>query len=136
MDREISAPFLNMRFRVEIEGIPESGVVEVVFPEARLSENARKKSRTTYGKLLLRRGVSRSQDWLQWWDDTRRVRKVKSRNIVVTLLDAAGSDLQRWAFGGCRPVAYSLSNLNALAHEVLIETLEISVGSLSQASAQ
>jgi phage tail-like protein len=134
MAREASPPFLNMRFRVEIEGMPESGIVEVVFPEARLTEGKRGKVRTTYGKLFLRRGVRTSREWLAWWDETRRARKKNSRTVNVTLIDASGRDLQRWTFRNSRPVAYSLSNLNALANEVLIETLEIAVGSLESSS--
>jgi phage tail-like protein len=130
MAREALTPFLNMRFRVEIEGMPESGVVEVVFPEARVAEDKRGKVRTTFGRLFLRRGVSHSRDWLTWWEEARRARKKLSRNITVTLLDASGRDLQRWTFRNSRPVAYSLSNLNALSQEVLIETLEIAVGGL------
>jgi phage tail-like protein len=130
MPGEASAPFLNMRFRVEIEGMPESGVVEVVFPEARLTEGARSRGRATYGKLFLRRGVTESREWLAWWDEARRAGRGVSRNITVTLLDAAGRDLQRWTFRDTRPVAYSLSSLNALVHEVLMETLEISVDGL------
>jgi len=130
MAREASTPFLNMRFRVEIEGMPDSGVVEVVFPEARLVEDKRGKVRTTYGRLFLRRGVSHSRDWQAWWEDNRKSRKKVSRSIAVSLLDASGSDVQRWMFRNSRPVAYSLSNLNALVHEVLIETLEIAVGEL------
>jgi len=134
MTREPSTPFLNMRFRVEIEGMPEGGVVEVVFPEARIAEGKRGKVRTTYGRLILRRGVTHSREWHRWWDETRRARKKISRSITVTLLDAAGRDVQRWTFRNSRPVAYSLSNLNALVHEVLIETLEIAVGGLDSPS--
>jgi phage tail-like protein len=135
MPREASTPFLNMRFRVEIEGMPESGLVEVVFPEARLDESKSGKVRTKYGKMFLRRGVRHSGEWLAWWEETRRARKRRSRSITVTLLDASGRDLQRWTFRNSRPVAYSLSNLNSLTHEVLMETLEIAVGGF-ESSAQ
>src|SRR5262245_43956584 len=134
MAREESTPFLNMRFRVEIEGIPESGVVEVVFPEARLTEGKRGKIRTAYGKLFLRRCVRHSREWLMWWDETRRSRKKHLRSITVTLMDASGREVHQWTFRNSRPVAYSLSNLNALANEVLMETLEIAVGSLESPS--
>ena len=129
MPGETSEPFVNMRFRVEIEGMANSGVLEVVFPEARLAERGREKNRAAYGKLFLRRGASQSQEWLEWWDETRKAHRTHRRSITVILLDASGRDLQRWAFQNARPVAYSLSNLNALAQEVLIETLEIAVGS-------
>ena len=122
-------PFVNMRFQVEIEGMTGSGVLEVVFPEARLGERGHEKERVIYGKLFLRRGVSQSREWFTWWDEARLSRKTVSRHITVTLLDASGRNLQRWMFRRSKPVAYSLSSLNALAQEVLIETLEVAIGS-------
>ena len=125
-DRAASEPFLNMRFRVEIEGLTDSGVLEVVFPEGRLA--ARANGRVRYGTLFLRRGVGHSQEWYTWWDQARRAGKVRARTVTVTLLDHAGSSTRRFRFRTCRPTAYSLSNLNALGQDVLLETLELSVG--------
>ena len=135
MDRPASEPFLNMRFRVEIEGMRETGVLEVVFPAARLGRQAKDGIRARYGTMLLKRGVSRSQEWYAWWDQARRVRKTPARSVTVTLLDEAGSSARRWTFRNTRPVAYSLSNLNALGHEALTETLELSVGGFDASGA-
>src|SRR5262245_40908021 len=103
MPEGATEPFVNLRFRVEIEGMTRSGVLEVVFPEARLGERGREKGRALYGKLFLRRGVSHSREWLAWWEEARRSRKSASRHIGITLLDASGRDLQRWLFRNAKP---------------------------------
>jgi len=123
-----STPLLNMRFSVEVEGLRGTGAIEVVFPEARLSVGARNGRRARYGPLCLRRGIGRSDDWYAWWDEARQARTARARNVTVTLLDESGAAAHRWTFRRSRPVAYSLSNLNALGNEALIETLELAVG--------
>jgi len=128
MDASVSEPFLNMRFRVEIEGLQETGVLEVVFPEARLAGRVNNGRRARYGTMLLRRGVGRSREWHTWWDQARTARKITKKQVTVTLLNELGASTHRWTFPNWKPVAYSISNLNALGHEALIETLELSVG--------
>src|SRR5689334_3442701 len=109
-----SLPLLNMRFRVGIDGLRDSGVTEVVFPEARLLASGRNGRRPQYGTMFLKRGIPRSSDWYTWWDETRRSRRAPSRDVIVTLLDDSGADVQRWLFRQATPVAYSLSSLNAM----------------------
>lgn len=121
-------PFGNMRFRVEIEGLQETGASEVIFPEARLAAGPRKSRVVQYGTLTLRRGVTRSPEWYEWWDHARTSRTLRKRAIAVVLIDERGTDVTRWIFDDARPCSYSLSNLNALGNEPLIETLELAVG--------
>ena len=135
MEISASEPFLNMRFRVEIDGMRETGVLEVVFPAARLGGQVKNGIRARYGTMFLRRGLGRSQEWYAWWDQARRLRKTAARSVTVTLLDQAGSSAHRWIFRSTRPVAYSLSNLNALSHEALTETLELSIGGFDASAA-
>ena len=121
-------PFGNMRFRVEIEGLQETGASEVIFPEARLAIGPRRSRLVRYGTLTLRRGVTRSQEWYEWWDHARTARTLRKRAIAVVLIDERGADVTRWIFDDARPCGYSLSNLNALGNEPLVETLELAVG--------
>ena len=124
-------PFGNMRFRVEIEGLQGTGAVEVVFPEARLAAGPRKSRVVQYGTLILRRGVTRSHEWYEWWDHARTSRILRKRVVTVVLIDERGADATRWTFDDARPCGYLLSNLNALGNEPLIETLELAVGGFS-----
>jgi len=121
-------PFGNMHFRVEIDGLHETRAVEVILPEARIVAAEDRSRRVHCGPLILRRGMTDSRAWYDWWDRARRSSREAGRSVAVVLLDSGGRDVQRWSFGGCEPVAYLLSPLDALGNAVLIETLELSVG--------
>ena|SRR5215472_152907 len=126
-------PLGNMRFRIEIEGLPGGGAVEVVFPEARIAK-ARRAGGVLYGPLIVRRGLTLARDWYEWWDAARRGRRPPRRSLRVVLQDGAGADAAGWLFQDTLPVAYHLSPLNALGNEPVLETLELSVGGFEAAS--
>lgn len=125
-------PLGNMRFRLEIETLPEGGAVEVVFPEARIARTQRRGG-VRYGPLIVRRGLTQARDWYEWWDAARRGRRPPLRAVRVVLQDGAGGDAAAWLFRDALPVAYHLSPLNALGNEPVLETLELSVGAFEAA---
>jgi T4-like virus tail tube protein gp19 len=125
-----SEPFLAARFRVEIEGLESTGVVEVIFPEGRIIAG-RGKSRVHYGPLTLRRGMTASGEWYRWWDGARRSVPAARKRVSVVLMDRFQADVNRWTFSGALPSAYAASPLNALRGELLIETLELAVRGFS-----
>jgi phage tail-like protein len=127
-------PFANTRFRVEIEGVPASGAVEVIFPEARIVGRRRDGSRVRYGNLIVRRGLTASSDWYGWWDAARRGRRATKRAVRVALLTADGRDARAWLFRDAAPVAYQLSPLHARGNEAVLETLELTIGQFDAAS--
>jgi phage tail-like protein len=128
MNVDARGPFVNVRFRVEIEGVQGTGAVEVIFPDARIVPGRRRRPAVEYGRLTLRRGVTTSSEWYRWWDQARGSSTVPKKHVAVVLMDRMGGDVNRWAFSEASPVAYSVSPLNALGAEPLIETLELSVG--------
>ena len=121
-DRE---PIINARFRVEIDGIAGAAATEVIFPEARIQ--GRKRRAVQYGILIIRRGMTGSSDWYDWWDAARKPSTAGRRTITVVLMDGGRNDVARWTFSGAQPSGYTVSPLNALGREPLIETLELSV---------
>jgi phage tail-like protein len=146
MDRR--EPLINARFRVEIEGLQDTGAVEVIFPEARIIEGGGKARVIQYGPLTLRRGMTTSSDWYHWWDKARASvsaprapqgarapRGAKphegpgaaKKTVTVVLMDRSDTDINRWTFSRALPSGYFVSQLNALGSEPLIETLELSV---------
>jgi phage tail-like protein len=129
-----SQPFVNMRFRIEIDGLHGVGASEVIFPEARIVNTSAGRSNAQFGPLIICRGASRSSEWYEWWCAARRAQSNSRRNVVVTLLDATGQELNRWWIRDARPIAYRLSGLRALGNEVLMETLELSVGDFAAGS--
>ena len=123
-DRE---PFGNMRFRLEIEGLRETGAVEVIFPEARLTAGPRRSRVVQFGTLVIRRGVTRSQEWYEWWNRARTSKTSSKRTVTVVLMDERGASVHRWNFVDAEPRGYLLSSLNALGNAPLFETLELTV---------
>ena len=129
-------PLVNARFRVEIDGLSGTGATEVIFPEARIVTAGRKRRAVQYGTLTIRRGMTASSEWYDWWDTARKSATVGRRNVSIVLMDAERTDVTRWVFSGAQPSGYLVSPLNALGREPLIETLELSVAGLKMAFAR
>ena len=100
-------PYAGMNFHVDLglgDG-PDAGVSEVVFPEARLQVNEYRNGNdrvleatklptlTRYDNLLLRRGVTGSLAWYQWWDEARNGGDAQ-RTVAITLLDEQGNPVE------------------------------------------
>lgn len=135
-------PYPGMNFVVDL-GVgdvdsPDSGLSEVIFPEATLQtteyrngndrETAARKLQTLarYGNLILRRGALGSLSWYSWWDAVRNGDQTATRTITVGLLNEQRTDrVLTWRFLRARPVNHFFSPLNALGTEPLIEHLEV-----------
>jgi phage tail-like protein len=122
-------PFTNLRFAVGIEGLQSTRAVEVVFPTARIVSQPRKRRAVQFDSLVIRRGLTRSTEWYDWWNQARRsVRAIPRRLVTVVLQNASGAEAVRWFFPDSVPLNYSLSPLNALVGAAVIESLELQVG--------
>ena len=121
-------PLTASRFRVEIDGSPVAAV-EVAFPDARIVTE-RGKRLVRYGSLTLRRALTGSKDWFEWWHSATGPgpRRDVSRTVRVILVDRFHADVTSWTFANAQPHGYGLSPLNALLSAPPIETLELSVG--------
>ena len=135
-------PYPSTNFTVDIgtgetEG-PESGLVEVVFPEARIqiseyrngndkiNEPVKIHSLTHYGNLVLKRGALGSLTWYNWWNEARNGNVGIARTVVVHLLSEDRSAVVlTWKFLRAQPTNYQYSALNALVPATLIESLEL-----------
>lgn len=121
-------PFTNQRFHVVIEGIEGTGAVEVLFPSARIVALQGNRRTVEFDVLVIRRGLTVSTDWYDWWNRARRSAHGAQRTVQVLLLDGDGSTALRWIYANSVPLTYALSPLNALAAAAVVETLEIRVG--------
>jgi phage tail-like protein len=99
----------------------------VIFPEARLATGPRRSRVVQYGTLIIRRGVTRSHEWYEWWDRARTSKTSSKRTVAVVLMNDRGADVHRWTFDDAEPRGYLLSSLNALGNAPLFETLELTV---------
>jgi phage tail-like protein len=122
-----STPFTNMRFRVEVEGAKGVGAVEVILPAAHREIGPGGKQTTQLGTMTLRRGLTRSSEWYDWWSEAQGSPRGTERAVRVVLVDESGADAIAWLLAGAVPIGYAVSSLNALGHEPVIESLELSV---------
>jgi phage tail-like protein len=127
--------FMNNRFRVEIDGITMSDFAEVVLPDVRADvveyrsggspQMARKDPGQIHvGSLVLRRGVTKSDDLFTWWKEVADG-TLDRRSVVVVLQDRRGRAVKRWTISRTWPARYSVAPLIAADSKVtLLETLE------------
>ena len=85
----------------------------------------------TVNDVTLRRGVVNSQDLWDWVDATRRTGVLAKREVVITLRDESGQDVQSWVLHGVVPLRFVGPTLNArTSDEVAIEELVLSAEGL------
>jgi phage tail-like protein len=129
-------PYLNNRYRVEIDGI-DLDFAEVVLPEARTDiveyreggdRSARKVVGASHiGNLVLQRGITKSNDLFAWWKAVADGQPDR-RHVIVTLTDQTGQPLKRWKMHSAWPSRYCVAPLIALDGDLaLAETLECAV---------
>ena len=130
-------PYKNFKFRVEIDGITQSGFNEVIIPEASAdvieyregNEPTRVRKllgRIRYGNIILKSGLTNSLEIYNWWKSVEegKIRDAR-RGMSVIVMDDEGSDACRWNFIAAWPVKYKPSALVAKGNDVVIEELEI-----------
>ena len=143
MDRS-SDPFRGFRFRVEVEGVEHGGFARVkglvretkVDPrrEGGLNEFEHKlASFTTYGNLILERGLA--DDYLWSWQEDVAEGRVQRHNITVGLHDSADEEVWRWVIHDAFPVKWASTDLDASSMQVLIESVEFAHHGITKGSA-
>lgn len=131
------SPYLNNRFRVEIDGTQTLDFADVVLPDActdvvEYREGTDRTSRKVagashFGNLVLRRGVTQSNELFAWWK-TVAEGHADRRNLSVILFDPQGQPVKRWNIAAAWPARYCVAPLDALDGDVtLMETLECAV---------
>lgn len=127
LSAEPARPYTGLRFAVSIQDMRRTGAVEVVLPAAKIVEVPRRTRSVQFEPLVIRRGLTDSTEWFDWWEQARRSR-TRSRLVTVALLGPSGVEAVRWLFRDCVPVGYALSPLNALVASTVFESLELRVG--------
>ena len=86
--------------------------------------------------VSLKRGVVNSQDLWEWVDETRRTGVLAKREVIITLRDETGQDVQSWVLHGATPMRFVAPTLNAkTSDDVAIEELVLSAEGLDFESA-
>jgi phage tail-like protein len=128
-------PYGVAHFQVEIDGMPESGFLNVTGLEGRVEVEEYREGgdfagtrkapgNVSYSNVVVRRGMTSSKELWEWWE---RVRDgdVDRRNISIKLLDDKREVVARWNVFQAWPVRYTAPDLNAESDDVAIETLEL-----------
>lgn len=86
--------------------------------------------RTRVSNLTLKRGISSSNEFFQWYCQLARG-KIDRRNISVVMYDPAGEEVLRWNFLNAYPVKWIGPEFHADGTSTAIETLELAHDGLS-----
>jgi len=152
MARRFQDPYLNFQFRLELNNIQVAGFAECAglqmetkvfeYNEGGRNDTTLKfPQTTTYGNITLKRGITLSNDLIEWHldivagrfernprpprDATRPRLPNQNRAIAIILQDELGLDVKRWTLINAFPVKWIGPDLKANATEVALETLEL-----------
>ncbi len=131
-------PYVNNRFRVEINGISQANFSEVILPESasqviehregtqNTAVSQKQPGLVSCSNLILKWGLTASMELYNWRKmvEQGKISQAK-RSISVILMDEEGNDVIRWGFTNAWPCKYKAPDLNAVGNDVAIETLEI-----------
>ncbi len=125
----------NCRFYVEINGMTQAVFTEVsgLQVETTLMDYEeggnnsfvhRLPTRTKVGNITLKRGITKANEFFQWYMKTVSG-QTDRRNITVIMYDTLGKEVCRWNFDQAFPVKWVGPQFSADGKTVAIETLEI-----------
>ncbi len=136
MSAQRTDPYKNYNFLVEISNIKSAGFSVCIIPDSSVESidyregsdvvtGVRKlPGRVKYSSLVLKRGLTNSQDlWLWYMNVVTGV--PDKRQVSVTLLDDSKTSVMRWTFYNAWPTKYEISSLQGRGNDVVIESLEI-----------
>jgi phage tail-like protein len=132
---QVTDPFGNFNFLVEIDGITRAAFQEVsgfdstidVIEHREGGENTTLRKlpgMTKYSNLTLKWGITDDVDLYTWHRQIVQG-QIERRNGSIVLLDRAGQEVARWNFFRAWPTKYDGPDLNAEGNDVAIETLEL-----------
>jgi hypothetical protein len=122
----MNGPLANVaRFRVDWEGGGEAqGFLRVEI--APLAHD------TAGGEIVLTRAVGGDQALFDWFQTERGAQRPRTRDLLVSLLDASGGDVTTLAISGARPLRYWLSTLDAMGDGPVLESLALAFARLDR----
>jgi phage tail-like protein len=147
MSGQRTDPYKNYNFLVEIDNVKSAGFSICIIPDASVDvieyreggdavTGVRKlPGRVKYSNLVLKRGMTDSQDLWTWFNNV--VTGVSdTRQVTVILQDDTRNPVIRWTFYNAWPTKYESSPLQGKGNEVAIETLEIAHERMELSQAQ
>jgi len=131
----------NYRFYVVLDNVPQAVFTEVSglqletvvqdYEEGGTNYFVhRMPGRTKVGNLVLKRGMTKANEFFGWYTDFM-TGKTKRLNLSVVMYDTTGKELLRWNFVGAYPVKWSGPQFSADGKNIAVETLELAHNGLS-----
>ena len=129
-------PVRNCRYKVDIAGITQVSCCQVSGIEAAIEciqyrEGAddlqvrQLGGLPKYGPLVLKCGLTDSQELYDWFMLGILNGKVDPREIVIYALDMQGSEVAAWKLINAWPAKYQAPDFNGKGDQVALETFEI-----------
>ncbi len=126
-------PYNGFRYLIEIESLRVGGFSRVkglaretkfeAYREGGVNDFEHKLvSLTSYGNLILERGLISSEIW-DWHQEVVNG-SIKRRKISITLRDEHNTEVWQWHVDGAFPVKWSISDLDAASSQIVIESIE------------
>jgi len=127
-------PYRGFRFRVEFDHVQRGGfsrvkglVRETKFESRReggLNDFEHKLvTQTTYGNLILERGLADDTLW-SWHEDVIEG-NITRKTVTVALHDEADQEVWRWVIDRAFPVKWTGTDLDAGSSQVTVESVEL-----------
>ncbi|KQN26638.1 phage tail protein [Sphingomonas sp. Leaf33] len=141
MATNLTHPYLNLYFRVEISGIQIAAFQQVTLPAPTVGTVGYREGTdppyvrqvsglTSYQNLSLIKGVTDGTelaDWFQLVVDRGATAPGAKKNISLIVIDQLGADKARWDVINAWPITYQLGSFDATSEAVLVETLTLSL---------
>ncbi len=130
-------PYLNYKFKVEIDGIITAAFSEVTIPDVSTEATEYREGTDPptprklsglikYGNITLKKGITDSLELYNWWKLVETGGASKARkNLSLILVDEEDTDKAQWDIIQAWPSKYDSSDFSAKGNEVMVETLEI-----------
>jgi phage tail-like protein len=132
-------PTSNLRFRVEIRGIPFAGycrveelesLIEAEKRRGEVREQSADHEARSFGNIILRRAITRDRELWKWHEANRQGYEDR-RDGCIRVLDEAGEEAFRVEFCGAWPRRWTMGALDALQPAVLMEEVELEIHSFN-----
>ena len=81
--------------------------------------------RAKYADLVLKRGLLKDSAVLDWARGCIEDLQIEAKDIDVKLLDENGDPLMTWHVVGAYPTRWSISDLNASANAIVVESMQL-----------
>jgi phage tail-like protein len=138
MPRRSQDPVRNFRFQLQIDNITAAGFAECtgLQMETKVFEYKEGGNNTTtlkfpestsYTNIILKRGVTSSNELLEWQLDVAhgKTGRPQQRKVAIVLQDEKGTAVRRWNLVRPFPSKWVGPDMKALGNEIAIESLEI-----------